>query len=151
MLYFEDFLPGQVAVYGPVTITAQDIIAFASEYDPQPMHTDEEAARGLMLGGLAASGWHTCCLFMRLICDSFLLNSGSLGAPGIEEVKFRKPIHPGDQLTLQMTVGEVRVSASRPQLGLIDLSYAMHNQTGACVMTLRNVQMMRRRPEAGTA
>src|SRR5882672_10341528 len=86
-IYFEDFVPGAVAIYGPRTVTRQEIIAFASEFDPQPMHLDEEAAKRTMLGGLSASGWHSCAIMMRLIYDGFLVNAASMGAPGIDEVK----------------------------------------------------------------
>ena len=94
-LYFEDFQPGAVNEYGPRLVSREEIIAFAAEFDPQPMHLDEEAARASMLGGLAASGWHTCCMMMRMVADGFVLNSASMGAPGIDEVRWLAPLRPG--------------------------------------------------------
>src|SRR5829696_8294868 len=94
--YWEDFVLGAVDEFGPRTVTREEIIAFASEFDPQPMHLDEEAARGTMLGGLAASGWHTCAIFMRMISDWFVLDSASWGGPGVDELKWLRPVRPGD-------------------------------------------------------
>lgn len=145
MLYFEDFSTGSRQRYGSVTVSAEEIIAFAKEYDPQPMHVDEEAAKGSLLGGLVASGWHSCCLMMRLICDGFLLNSASLGGPGVEETKFLKPVRPGDTLTLDVAVGDKRVSKSRPSMGLISLHYELINQREEPVLALDTVLMIRRR------
>ena len=84
--YFEDFSPGWVAEYGPRRVTREEMISFAAQYDPQPMHLDEEAARSTMLGGLGASGWHTCCVMMKVIADNLLLEAASMGAPGVDEV-----------------------------------------------------------------
>src|SRR5690348_5839361 len=111
-LYFEDFKPGSVTEYGPRLVTREEIVAFAAEFDPQPMHLDEEAARSSMLGGLAASGWHTCCLLMRMAADGFILNSASMGAPGVDEVKWLRPLRPGTRVTLRVNVLESRVSNS---------------------------------------
>src|SRR5258707_1856880 len=98
MLSFEDFPPGHFGTFGPRLVTREEILAFAAEFDPQPMHLDEEAARDTLLGGLSASGWHTCGLMMRMICDGFLLNSSSMGANAVEEVQWLKPVRPADQL-----------------------------------------------------
>src|SRR3954453_814299 len=100
-LYFEDFSVGQVAEYGPRRVTREEIVAFAAQFDPQPMHLDEEAARHTILGGPGASGWHTCCIAMRLIADGLLLDTASMGSPGIEELKWLKPVRPGDALTIR--------------------------------------------------
>ena len=143
--YFEDFEAGSVAEYGPKLVTREEIIAYASEFDPQPMHLDEEAARASMLGGLAASGWHTCAIAMRMMCDWFVLDSASMGAPGVDEVKWLKPVRPGDTLTLRRTVGETRVSKSRPDMGFVRFNYEMLNQTGETVMTLTTPAMLGRR------
>ena len=102
--YFEDFSTDWTAEYGPRRVTREEIIGFAAQYDPQPMHLDEEAARHTMLGGLAASGWHSCCIMMKMIADGLLLDTASMGAPGIEEVKWLKPIRPGDSLTVRGSV-----------------------------------------------
>ncbi|BAT59221.1 bifunctional protein PaaZ [Variibacter gotjawalensis] len=150
--YFEDFIPGSVDTYGPRHVTREEIIDFASQFDPQPMHLDEEAGRNSMLGGLAASGWGTCAMLMRMICDWFVLDSASLGAPGVDEVKWIKPVRPGDDLTLRRTIGEKRVSKSRPDMGFVPISYEMINQAGDVVMTMTVPSMMAlRNPEKGAA
>lgn len=135
---FEDFKPGLFAEYGPRHVTREEIVAFAAEFDPQSMHLDEDAARETILGGLSASGWHTCGLMMRMMCDGFLLNSSSMGANAVEEVKWLKPVRPGDQLTLRITVLDTRMSRSRPDIGFVTALMEMVNQAGACVMTLRS-------------
>jgi acyl dehydratase len=136
-LYFEDFKPGPFAEYGPRTLSREEIVAFAAEFDPQPMHLDEDAARETMLGGLSASGWHTCGLMMRMMCDGFLLNSSSMGTNAVEEVQWLKPVRPGDALTLRMTVLETRVSKSRPEIGFVGMLMEMINQDGTRVMALK--------------
>ena len=145
LLHWEDFTAGSVACYGPRIITREEILAFAAEFDPQPMHADEEAARATMLGGLAASGWHTCALSMRMMADGFVLKSAAMGSPGVEEVRWLKPVRPGDSLTLRATVVEMRPSGSRPGMGLVKFRYEMLNQANDCVMTLVSTAMIARR------
>src|SRR5215471_18438982 len=144
-LHFEDFAAGNVATYGPRTIAREEILAFAAEFDPQPMHTDEEAARTTMLGGLVASGWHTCALSMRMMADGFVLASASMGSPGVEEVRWLKPVRPGDSLTLRATVIEMRPSGSRPGMGFIKFRYEILDQSDTCVMSLVSTMMIARR------
>jgi acyl dehydratase len=144
LLHFEDFRPGEVIEYGACPVTKEAILAFAAKYDPQPFHLDEEAAKASLLGGLAASGWHTCAMLMRLNCDGFLLDAASLGAPGIEEVRWLKPVRPGDVLCVRRTVRETRASRSRPAMGLVDFLFEMVDQAGDVVMTQRNVIMFGR-------
>jgi acyl dehydratase len=120
-LFYEDCIEGDVREYGPRTITRDEIIAYAREYDAQPMHLDEEAAKKTMLGGLAASGWHTCCFMFRMTYDFVVKDSASMGSPGVEEVKWLKPVRPDTALTLRMTVLDKRVSKSRPEMGLVRL------------------------------
>ncbi len=146
--YFEDFETGSVAQSPAKLVTREEIIAFASEFDPQPMHLDEEAARATMLGGLAASGWHTCAMSMRMLCDWFVLDSASKGAPGVEEVRWLKPVRPGDRLTLRRTVLETRISKSRPDTGFVKLQLEMLNQSEDIVMTLVTPMMISRRAHA---
>jgi acyl dehydratase len=143
--YWEDFVEGSIAHYGPRPITREEIIAYAVEFDPQPMHVDEEAARATMLGGLVASGWHTCALLMRMIADGFVLNSSSMGSPGVEEVRWLRPVRPGDRLTVRATVLETRASTSRPGMGFVKFRYEMLNQSAECVMTLVSTMMAARR------
>ena len=145
MRYFEDFAEGQVETHGPKTVTREEIIAFASEYDPQPMHLDEDAARQTMLGGLSASGWHICMVMMRLLADGVLLDSSSMGAPGIEEMRWLKPVRPGDQVSARVTVLDKRVSKSRPEIGLVRLQIDLLNQHGDKVGFETHTHMFGRR------
>jgi len=144
-LYWEDFVPGRVTEYGPRLITREEIVGFAAEFDPQPMHLDEEAARHSMLGGLSASGWHACCILMRMSADGFVLNSSSMGAPGVDEVRWLAPIRPGDRLTLRVTVLETRASNSRPDMGFVRCRFDLNNAAGEPVMNLTTSLMMGRR------
>src|SRR4051794_13106052 len=147
-LYFEDFAPGSVIEYGPRLVTRAEILAFASEFDPQPMHLDEDAGRGSMLGGLAASGWHMSCLIMRLIADGFLLESSSMGSPGVEEVRWLAPLRPGDRVTVRANVVEARVSNSRPDRGFVKFRFEIVDQNGTLLMTLISPLMLGRRSGA---
>jgi acyl dehydratase len=143
--YFEDFSVGQVAEYGPRRVTREEIIAFAAQFDPQPMHLDEEAARHTMLGGLGASGWHTCGIMMRLIADGFLLDTASMGSPGIEELNWLKPVRPDDTLNVRATVQNARASQSKPDRGFVSFLYEVFNGRGEPVMTMTCPQMILRR------
>jgi acyl dehydratase len=144
-LYWEDFIVGSVAEFGSRLVTREEIIAFAAEFDPQPMHMDEEFARSTMLGGLAASGWHTCAIEMRMIVDGFMGDSDSMGSPGIDEVRWLKPVRPGDRLTLRRTILEARPLRSRPEWGLVRFRFELINQAGETVMRQENVNMFGRR------
>jgi len=143
--YFEDFSVDWTAEYGPRRVTREEIIGFAAQYDPQPMHLDEEAARHTMLGGLAASGWHTCCIMMRIIADNLLLDAASMGAPGIDEVKWLRPLRPGDSLTVRGSVTNARASQSRPDRGFVTFFWEVFNARGERIMTLTCPQMLLRR------
>jgi acyl dehydratase len=150
--YWEDFVVDSVEDFGPKLVTREEIVAFAAQFDPQPMHLDEEAGRRSMLGGLAASGWHSCAMAMRMMCDGFLLDTDGQGAPGVEEVRWLKPVRPGDRLTLRRRVLEKRVSRSRPQRGVVKLHLSLVNQDGADVMTLVTPVMVGlRAPKAAEA
>jgi acyl dehydratase len=133
-IYFEDFVPGAVTTYGPRTVTREEIIAFASEFDPQPMHLDEEAAKKTMLGGLSASGWHSCAIMMRLLYDGFLVHAASMGAPGIDEMKWLKPVRPGDSLSVRLTVLDKREPKTRPEMGFVQFRCEVLNQQGEVVL-----------------
>jgi acyl dehydratase len=146
--HWEDFSAGQVAEYGPLEVTADEIKAFAAEFDPQPMHLDEEAARASMVGGLCASGWHTCALMMRIIADGFVLDAASMGATGCDEVKWLAPVRPGDRLRVRMEVLGTRSSASRPEMGFVHVRFDTLNADGVRVMTLTCHLMLGRRPAA---
>src|SRR5262249_5289358 len=124
-LFFEDFNPGRVFKSKPRRVSAEEIVEFATEFDPQPFHLDDAAARETMFGGLAASGWHSCCIIMRLIADSFLLNASSMGAGAVDEVRWLVPIRPDDVVTLRSTVIETRASNSRPDRGFVKFSFEL--------------------------
>jgi acyl dehydratase len=145
IIHWEDFVVGSVAEYGPRRVTREEIIAFAAEFDPQPMHMDEAFARTTMLGGLAASGWHTCAIGMRLIVDAFMGNAASLGSPGLDEVRWLKPVRPDDELTLRYTVLEARPLNSRPAWGLVRFRFELVNQNGEVVLIQENINLFGRR------
>jgi len=150
-IYWEDFVAGSVTDYGPRRVTREEIIDFALQFDPQPMHLDEEAARSSMLGGLCASGWHMCGLAMRMIVDGILRDSASMGAPGVDEVRWVKPLRPGDDITLRTTVLDTRVSRSRPEMGLINFRFELIDRHEATIMTMASSLMMGRRPTDAVA
>jgi acyl dehydratase len=147
--YWEDFSPGSVSEFGPRLITRDEIVEFAAAFDPQPMHLDETAARASMLGSLAASGWHSCCLLMRMISDGFLHQSHFLGAPGVDEVRWLRPVRAGESVRVRATVLETRASRSRPQLGFVKFLFELLDSSGTVLMTLTVSPMFGRRDAAG--
>lgn len=145
---FEDFAEGMTIDLGEKHVTAQEIVEFASEFDAQPMHIDEEAGKASLLGGLAASGWHICSMLMRMMCDSFLLDSTSQGSPGIDVVRWKRPVLAGDTLKGACTVLSCRASSSRPGLGFVTVRYQLTNQRGETVMEMQNSGMFLSREAA---
>ena len=145
---YEDFVEGATFPFGTKIVTAAEIIEFASEFDAQPMHLDEAAGKASILGGLSASGWHTCAMFMRLICDAFLLNSTSQGSPGFDYAKWKKPVLAGDTLTGKTTVVSARISKSRPGLGFVTIRSELTNQSGEQVFEAQNTGMFLTREAA---
>ena len=137
--YWEDFVPGWEYESPPRTLSAQQITAFAREYDPQSYHTDEEAAKSSPFGGLIASGWQTCSVAMRLMCDGYLLQSTCIGSPGLEELRWLKPVRPGDSLRLRTTVLEQTPSQKHPARGTVKFRWDVLNQKSeiVCAMTGR--------------
>lgn len=144
-LYFEDFHIGRTFALGPKTVSADEIVEFATEFDPQPMHLSEAAGKASILGGLSASGWHTSSMFMRMMIDSYLLASVSEGAPGIDVMEWRKPVLAGDTLKGCSTVEAARPMRSRPHIGIVTLNHELENQRGEIVLRSRNSIMFRRR------
>ena len=145
-LTFEDFPADEIVEYGAIEVSASDIIAFAREFDPQPFHTDEEAARATT-GGLIASGWHTCALLLRMNCDAFLLRAAVVDEAGVEETRWERPVRPGDRLKVRR-----RTVASRPRddrTGEVEFLYEVVNQDRLVAMTQRGLLALerRRRPE----
>lgn len=119
LLHFEDFHEGQAFDLGTYHVTREEILDFAHEFDPQPFHVDEHAANSSVLGGTAASGWHNCAILMRMTCNGYLNRTAGLGSSGMDEVKWLKPVYPGETLSATMTVASCRRSASRPELGIL--------------------------------
>jgi len=146
--YFEDFALGEILALAERRVERADIIAFAAEFDPQPFHLDERAVSTDLTTGLSASGWHTCAMFMRMLCDGYLLETSCMGSPGIETLKWRRPVRPGDLLSGTSTVIEVRESKSRPTIGIIRFRHEVTNQAGEVVMWMENPVMFERRPPA---
>ncbi|WP_140633695.1 MaoC family dehydratase [Methylibium rhizosphaerae] len=146
-LWWEDFEVGSAHEFGGHTLTRDEIVRFASEFDPQPFHLDEEVARQSLFGALAASGWHTCSLVMRMMCDAYLLDSASLGSPGLENIRWLKPVLVGDTLSVRMEVLEARVMNSRPTVGLVRSRWEALNQRNEAVLSMEGWGMFRRRPQ----
>jgi acyl dehydratase len=130
LLHYEDFSEGQEIALGPYAVTAEEIVAYAREFDPQPFHVDEAAAKASLLGGLAASGWHSCAMLMRMMTDAYLGRAASMGSSGLDEVKWLKPVYAGETLTGKMTVLSKRVSAKRPALGILKCRWELFNAAG---------------------
>jgi acyl dehydratase len=147
-IYWEDLQAGSVRELGTISVTAEEIKAFAGQFDPQPFHLDEEAGRQSLFGGLCASGWHTCALAMRLTVDNMLRHSSSLGSPGLESLKWLKPVYPGDVLSLRHTITEARAMRSRPDTGIVRSRWEMFNQKGEQVLEMDGYGMFRRRHPA---
>ena len=150
-LTFEDFPQGRFGSFGPRHVSREEIIAFAAEFDPQPMHLDEEAARASMLKGLSGSGWHLCALTMRMLFDGFIGRTASLGSPGINEVRWLSPLRPGDDLMLDVDVVETRVSRSRPTTGIVTFKCVTRNAAGEALCEMVSPIIIERRAASGRA
>ena len=146
MMFFEDVVVGEISDLGAHTFTAEEIKRFASAFDPQPFHIDEAAAARSVFHGLLASGWHTTAIFMRMMWDAFLHDAASLGSPGVDEIRWLKPVRPGDTLRARFTVVEAVPSRSKPDRGVVRSFSEMLNQHGEVVMTVRGLGMFARRP-----
>ena len=146
--YFEDFSVGRVFDSGTRQLSEQDILGFAREYDPQYFHTDPEAAKQSIFGGLIASGWQTVGVCMRLMCDTYLLETSTLGSPGVDEVRWVKPVYPGDTLRMRATVIAAKPSSSKPDRGMATMRWDVFNQKNELVMHMQGMLMMKRRPAA---
>lgn len=149
--YWEDFPVGFVRDFGAMPVEREAVVAFARQFDPQPFHVDEEAAEASLFGGLCASGWHTAAMAMRMMCDAYLLDSASLGSPGIDNLRWLKPVFPGDTLSVRYEVLEARPMGSRPHVGLVRSRWTVLNQSAEPVMTMEGWGMFRRREAASPA
>jgi acyl dehydratase len=147
--YLEDIVVGATASFGHYVVTRDEVIAFASKYDPQPFHLSDEAAAATHFGRLSASGWHTCAMTMAMVVDNMKhQRQAGLGSPGIDELQWRKPVYPGDTLRCETEVLEKRVSASRPEMGIFKSRMTVLNQDGVAVMTFVSNGLIRTRPSA---
>lgn len=146
MRYLEDFKTGETIELGSTHFTEEEIIAFARDFDPQPFHLDHAAAAHSMFGGLIASGWHITAKLMRLLVDGLLLKSASMGSPGVDQIRWLKPVRPGDTLSVRMQVLDVVPSSSKPDRGHIRAQYQCRNQHGELAMTLDSRGIFGRRP-----
>jgi acyl dehydratase len=150
MLTFEDFPPGHFGRFGPRHVTREETLAFAAEFDPQPMHLDEEAANRSMLKGLSGSGWHLCSIMMRMMFDFYIGRTASLGSPGVNELRWLAPLRPGDDLTLEIDVVEARVSRSRPDTGIVTFKAVARNAAGQALCEMVSPIIVARRADAAT-
>jgi acyl dehydratase len=145
--YFEDYVQGDVHSFGSITVEAEEVIAFARRFDPQTFHVDPDAAKLTQFGGLIASGWHSAAMTMRLFVEHYLTNVASLASPGVDELRWLKPVRPGDTLSVRVTVLESRPSKSKPDRGVVTSLVEVFNQVGDLVMTFKCVNIIGRRPK----
>ena len=143
LLHFEDFSAGQVIDLGTYAVTAEEIREFANEFDPQRFHLDEEAGEASLLGGLAASGWHVCAMFMRLLAEGWLNKTASMGSNGVPEVKWLKPVYAGEKLSGTVTILTKRISAKRPEMGIFQCLFELINETGEKKTEMTAIVFMR--------
>jgi acyl dehydratase len=141
--HFEDYVPGTMAVFGPISMTEADIVEFALRYDPQPMHIDPTAAAAGPFGGLIASGWHTVGVVMRALVENHLGTDAALVSPGIDELRWTKPVRPGDALRVRVTVVDAKRSRSKPDRGMVRTSIVAINQRDEIVMSMTAMNLFR--------
>ena len=148
LLHYEDYALGQVGEHGPYRVTVEEIKDFARRWDPQPFHLDEEAGRQSLMGGLCASGWHVCAMMNRLMVDGYVNRSASMGSFGLSELRWAKPVFPGDELMLRYTVTDKRVSTRRPEMGIITMHFELSDQNGELKLMADGVNLFRVRGAA---
>jgi acyl dehydratase len=146
--YFEDFVPGEKISLGSRTVTGEEIIAFATQFDPQPFHVDPDAAAASIYGGVIASGWHTCSMMMRLVVDHMIGGSSSMGSPGLDSVRWLLPVRAGDTISVSYLTTRVKPSASKLDRGVVWSIWTATNQHGEPVCTIEGMGMFGRRPDA---
>ncbi len=150
MLYFEDVVPGTKSAFGRYEVTREEVVEFATKYDPQPFHLSDEAAAKTHFGKLAASGWHTTAMMMRMLVDNMsAIQQAGLGSPGLDELRWLTPVYPGDILRVETEVLDKRPSRSRADMGSFRSKATIYNQDDIAVMTVISIGLIRRRPDAG--
>ena len=146
MLYFEDLEPGTTASFGHYEVTRDEVIEFASKYDPQPFHLSDQAAAATHFGRLSASGWHTCAMVMRMLVDNMSVNrQAGLGSPGLDELRWLKPVYPGDTLRVETELLDKTPSRSRPEMGSFRSAARVFNQHDDLVATMKSIGLIRTR------
>ncbi len=146
--WFEDYVPGSVHELGTFSLTETEIVEFAKRYDPQRFHVDPVAAKDTPYGGIIASGWHTTAAMMRLVVDGFTSTNGGLGSPGVDEIRWTKPVRAGDVLAVRVTITQSRRSQSKPDRGLVHAIFEVRDQEGVVVMSMKTMTFVRVRPSA---
>jgi len=141
--FFEDYIAGSVYEFGTIRVERDEVLAFARRFDPQPFHTDADAAEKSIYGGLIASGWHTAGLMMRLFADHFLSKAASLGSPGVDTLRWTKPVRPGDDLSIRVTIQETRRSRTKPDRGMVHSFIEVINQHQEVVMSMKAMNLLR--------
>ncbi len=147
--YFEDFYPGQEIDLGERSVSEEEIVAFARQFDPQPFHVDRDAARASIYGGVIASGWHTCSLMMRMVVDGLMASSSSMGSPGLDGVRWLRPLRAGDTIRMRYLTTQVKASNSKPDRGVVWSKWTATNQHGEEICTIEGMGMFRRRSGGG--
>jgi acyl dehydratase len=148
MQYLEDIKVGDKASYGNYQVTREEVLDFASKYDPQPFHLDDEAAAKTHFGKISASGWHTAAMTMAMLVENLKKHrQAGLGSPGIDELRWLKPVYPGDTLRVESEITEVRPSRSRPEMGSIHSTVTVLNQDNVAVMTMKSIGLVATRPK----
>ena len=147
--YFDDFVPGQEIELGQRTVNEDEIIAFATQFDPQPFHIDKEAAAKSIYGGVIASGWHTCSMMMRIVLDGMRCEEASMGSPGLDGVRWLQPVRAGDTLSVRYVTKEVKPSTSKPDRGVVYSTWVATNQCGEPVCTIEGKALFKRRAPGG--
>ena len=143
VLHYENFTDGEIVIYGAYEVTQEEIKAFAARYDPQPFHLDEEAGRSSLLGGLCASGWHSCAMLNRMNVDAYLVRSAGMGSFGLDEVKWVRPVFPGETLSVRRTTLARRVSTRRPDMGIVTFRWEVLNGHGELKLDARGVNLFK--------
>lgn len=147
MQYYEDLVVGTKSSFGQYRVIREEVIAFAEKFDPQPFHLSDEAAAQTHFGRLSASGWHTCAMTMAMLVENLKANEqAGLGSPGIDELKWLRPVYPGDTLRCESELVDKRVSASRPEMGIFKSQLTVYNQDDVAVMSYRSNGLIRTRP-----
>ena len=148
--FFEDYEPGSVYEFGSIRVTEEEVLEFGRRFDPQVFHTDPAAAENTEYGGLIASGWHTAALMMRLYSDHYLPGDSTLVSPGVDELRWLRPVRPGDELSIRVTVADARPSRTKPDRGIVRSAVQVLNQRGEAVLTVTATNFFLRRESRGS-